>query len=73
MLFESFWSALGRNWRSPFVAAWALMQGKAALKRYLADAAAVDVTRLPYDAAVIDYITAWRARGGENGPCDRVG
>lgn len=64
MLFESFWSALGQDWRNPFRAALALSQGKAALKRTLADAARVDVTTLPYDAEVIAYINAWREAGG---------
>ncbi|MEM6891781.1 MAG: UbiA family prenyltransferase [Pseudomonadota bacterium] len=64
MLFESFWSAFGRDWRSPFRSALALSQGKAALKRYLAGAARIDVTTLPYDAEVIDYIKSWRDAGG---------
>ena len=38
MLFESFWSAVGQDWRNPFRAARALSHGKAALKRMLADA-----------------------------------
>lgn len=64
MLFESFWSSFGRNWRSPFRAAYALSQGKAALKRYLAESAQIDVTKLPYDDAVISYIKNWREAGG---------
>ncbi|MEM7192380.1 MAG: UbiA family prenyltransferase, partial [Pseudomonadota bacterium] len=64
MLFESFWSAFGQDWRSPFRSALALMRGKAALKRYLADAARVDVTTLPYDPEVISYIEVWRKKDG---------
>lgn len=64
MLLESFWSAFGRDWRSPFRSALALAQGKAALKRYLAGAAQVDVKTLPYDPEVMAYIEAWRAAGG---------
>lgn len=64
MLFESFWSAFGQDWRSPFRAALALSRSKAALKRYLAEAAQVDVTLLPYDAEVINYIQSWREAGG---------
>lgn len=64
MLFESFWSAFGQDWRSPFRSAWALYQSKAVLKRYLAKAAQVDVTTLPYDAEVISYIKTWREAGG---------
>lgn len=65
MLFESFWSACGRNWRSPFASAVALGRGKAALKRYLADNADVDVALLPYDNDVISYIKTWREQGGK--------
>ena len=65
MLFESFWSAFGRDWRSPLLSISALMRGKAAFKAYLADVARVDVTTLPYDAQVIAYIEAWRRQGGQ--------
>ena len=65
MLFESFWSAFGQNWRSPFLAVSALTGGKAALKRYLADTAQVDVTTLPYDPRVIEYVEDWRESGGK--------
>lgn len=64
MLFESFWSAFGQDWRSPVKAAFALTRGKAALKEYLAGAAQVDVTTLPYDDQVIAYVQAWRDAGG---------
>lgn len=64
MLHESFWSAFGRNWRSPFQAIAALMGGRAALKRMLAERSQVDVTTLPYDEVVLDHIRDWRASGG---------
>ncbi len=64
MLLESFWSAFGRDWRSPFRSVLALAQGKAALKRYLAGAAQVDVKTLPYDPQIMAYVEAWRAAGG---------
>lgn len=64
MLHESFWSALGRNWRSPFLAAIALRQGKAALKDYLGSEANIDVSTLPYDDEVLAYIRAYRKNGG---------
>lgn len=64
MLLESFWSAFGRDWRSPFRSVLALAQGKAALKRHLAETAHVDVKTLPYDPKVMAYIEAWRAAGG---------
>lgn len=64
MLFESFWSSFGQDWRSPFHSLFAVLKGKAALKRYLAEAAQIDVTTLPYDDAVINYIKTWRDAGG---------
>lgn len=35
MLFESFWSAFGHDWRSPFLSVAALTDGLASLKRHL--------------------------------------
>ena len=64
MLHESFWSAFGRNWRSPFRAIAALMGGRAALKRLLSEASHIDVATLPYNEAVLDHIRDWRAGGG---------
>ncbi|MEP3331390.1 UbiA family prenyltransferase [Sedimentitalea sp.] len=64
MLFESFWSAVGRDWRNLLQAVANLIRGKAALKRYLFRAADIDVTTLPYDAGVIERIQEWRAHGG---------
>jgi 4-hydroxybenzoate polyprenyltransferase/phosphoserine phosphatase len=63
MLYESFWSALGCDWRSPLRAGLALRQGKPALKRYLTQVARIDVATLPYNEAVIAYIRARRAEG----------
>lgn len=64
MLFETFWSALGADWRSPVRAARALGAGRAALKRHLAEASAVEVSTLPFDADVLAYVRDWRERGG---------
>lgn len=64
LLHESFWSALGRDWRSPVLAARALLGGRAALKRHLASASAVEVASLPYDAGVLAQVERWRAEGG---------
>lgn len=64
MLFESFWSALGQDWRSPILSARALLGGRAALKRHLATAAKVSVETLPYDADVVEHVRRWRAAGG---------
>lgn len=64
MLFETFWAALGSDWRTPFGAAAALAGGRAALKQHLARSTEIDVTALPYNATVIEYVRDWRARGG---------
>lgn len=64
MLFESFWSAFGRNWRSPILSLIALTKGKASLKRYLAEASVIDAVTLPYDPDVLAYIEQWRKNGG---------
>lgn len=65
MLFESFWSAFGQDWRSPFRSIKAVSGGRASLKRYLATASTVDATSLPYDPEVIAYVERWRASGGK--------
>lgn len=64
MLFESFWSAFGRDWRSPFQSVAALTGGRASLKRHLAEASAVEAATLPYDPKVIAFVQEWRASGG---------
>lgn len=64
MLHESFWSAVGRDWRSPFLSVAALTGGRASLKRHLAMASAVEAATLPYDAKVIAFVQGWRADGG---------
>lgn len=64
MLFESFWSAFGRSWSNPIRAAQALLKSKAAVKRYLAESADIEVSSLPYDQEVVDFIVGWRTRGG---------
>ena len=65
MLFESFWAAFNRDWRTPFLSATALKNGRAALKRHLATASAVAPETLPYDTSVLNYIDAWRQSGGK--------
>lgn len=65
MLHECFWSALKKNWISPLRCLVALLHGRAALKRYLATAATVDVSTLPYEPRVIDFVKDWQASGGQ--------
>ena len=64
MLHETFWSAFSQDWRTPFIALRALCSGKATLKAFLSGASEIDVARLPYNDVVIDYIKAFRAKGG---------
>ncbi|MEW9920316.1 UbiA family prenyltransferase [Marimonas sp. MJW-29] len=64
MLFESFWSAFGRDWRSPFLSVAALNGGRASLKRHLAEVSAVEAATLPYDPKVIAFVQEWRESGG---------
>ena len=63
MLYESFWSALGQDWRAPVRAGLALQRGRPALKDYLARTAEVDVATLPFNAEVVDFVRARRAEG----------
>lgn len=65
MLHESFWSAFGRDWRSPVLSMAALSGGRASLKRHLATASAVEAATLPYDPKVIAFVQEWRASGGK--------
>ncbi|MFB9150834.1 UbiA family prenyltransferase [Roseovarius ramblicola] len=64
MLLESFWSAVGRDWRSVFLSVAALTRGRAALKHHLAMASAVDAATLPYDPEVVAFVETWRRSGG---------
>lgn len=64
MLYESFWSTLGRDCRAPLLAVRHLKSGKAELKQYFADNERIDATTLPYDPGVIEYIKNWRDQGG---------
>ncbi|WP_449473728.1 UbiA family prenyltransferase [Sphingobium chungangianum] len=64
MLYETFWACLSRDWRIPFVATARLMEGKAAVKRLLAEASDIDVALLPYNEQVLSHIRQWREDGG---------
>jgi len=64
ILIESFWSALGKDWRSPMQAAKALFRGRAYLKRVLAQSSDIDVATLPYNTQVLAFIKNWRDAGG---------
>ncbi|USH03508.1 UbiA family prenyltransferase [Grimontia kaedaensis] len=64
ILYETFWNAVGKNWRNAFLAVQALMQGKAALKRCLVSHSDIDSKTLPYNEDVIGYVKEWRTKGG---------
>lgn len=65
MLYETFWSAVSARWLNAIPATRALMNGKAALKRSLEEMGPIDVSHLPYNAEVLEYIASWRAKGGQ--------
>ena len=64
MLFETFCSAVARDWRTLPRCLPAMLRGRAELKRMLASAARVDVATLPYERAVLDLIRHHRDGGG---------
>lgn len=63
MLYESFWSALGRDIWTPVAALRGWRRGRARLKSELASRAKVDPATLPYNPEVLGLIADWRARG----------
>ena len=65
LLYETLWTALGERPYAALTALGALRDGVQVVKADLAAMTEVDVTTLPYDAEVIERITAWRAAGGK--------
>ena len=65
MLYESIWSALSHNVLPTLKQVIIGPYSRAALKRRMAELSEIDITRLPYQQKVIDYITRWRAEGGQ--------
>lgn len=65
MLFETFWNSVSTKWTNVFKAVSAALGGKARLKRWLVDHSFVDVSTLPYNQDVLQYIKDWRAKGGQ--------
>ncbi|MEM6409716.1 MAG: UbiA family prenyltransferase [Pseudomonadota bacterium] len=63
-LYECFWRALSRTWRTlPNTVSW-LTGGRAVLKQKLAELANLNPEFLPYNKDVLNYIQDWRANGG---------
>jgi 4-hydroxybenzoate polyprenyltransferase/phosphoserine phosphatase len=65
MLLETFWNTASKDWGSAIGAVRSLRKGKAALKAELTGASDVDVSTLPYNTDVLDYIASWKADGGQ--------
>lgn len=65
MLYESVWSALSHNVLPTLKQAIVGPYSRAALKRRMADLSEIDVSCLPYQQPVLDYITRWKAEGGK--------
>lgn len=63
LLVEMFWLALGNNFFSGLFSLFTLRKGRAAFKRKLVNETIFDVTTLPYNQNVIDYIEEWRSCG----------
>ena len=64
MLYETFWSALAINLFAPLGTLSSFFRGKSYLKHRLYQLSDVDVTTLPYNEAVLNYIRSYRANGG---------
>ena len=65
MLFESFWSAIGQDWKSIFGAILTIFRGRAALKKFLAESSKINVSVLPFDPKLIEFVKSWRENGGK--------
>ena len=63
MLYETFWSAFGSDWRIPFSAATSLSAGRAGLTRQLAAAAPGDASTLSYAPDGGSYIEPYPNTG----------
>lgn len=66
LLFESFWSAISNNFFAAIIAVFSLRKGRAAFKRNIVSKSDIDVTTLPYNQKVIDYIKEWNSTGGKS-------
>jgi 4-hydroxybenzoate polyprenyltransferase len=64
LLYECFWAALARDRRTPLAFLRALSAGRAPLTRHLLAQARIDVTTLPFDETVLDYVRRFCAAGG---------
>lgn len=58
LLVETWFHALGADWRNAYRLLPALARGKAEFKAAIAEAASIDAPTLPFEEAVLDYIRA---------------
>ena len=64
LLFESFWSACGKDFMAPINALRAVLHGRARLKRYLAGSSDINPKTLPFNEEVVKYIRSFINDGG---------
>ncbi|MFT4856667.1 MAG: 4-hydroxybenzoate polyprenyltransferase [Algoriphagus sp.] len=65
LLLESFWSVISSNFFYAILTLFSLFKGRAEFKRKLANKSNIDLSTLPYNKIVIDYIIKWRSLGGK--------
>jgi 4-hydroxybenzoate polyprenyltransferase len=63
LLIESFFAAIGKDYRRIPSLLWALIRGKAAFKASIAKCATVNATHLPYDSDVLKMVDQARSEG----------
>ena len=64
ILHETFWNAFALDWKVPLKVLAKSFSGKARLKDYLSQASDLDLSTLPYNQKVIEYIKSHRSKGG---------
>ena len=65
LLYETFWSSFSKDFLIPLKALLVLFKGKAYLRELLCDSSSLNIKSLPYNNAVIEYISTYRAKGGK--------
>lgn len=64
IVYENFWSAFSKDWRVPILSVSAFIRGKTELRSYLISGAEINISTLPYDTVVVDYIRSYKLNGG---------
>ncbi len=65
LLCETFWSSFSNDLLIPIKALFASFQGKTYLSKVLLNSSSLNIKSLPYNKAVIEYISNHRAKGGK--------